>query len=312
MSDLELEFVKLLGHGSFGSVILLKYQSRPHGKTHYAATKVSSERNKESLHREFEILSEFKGCPRIVQCYGTKVQEERFNDLDGLGFVEYKFHMEYACGGTLGSFLRKFKDNKLPDPMIRRFTCMILQGLAAVHEHGYVHCDLKPDNILMFPGCELKISDFGLSRREGDYKWWDPSFPFLGTPMYMSPESVSHGETKKGLDLWSLGCIVLEMYTGKHPWWHRSYDEMKKDLKDCYEPLIPKDLPSDASYFIGTCFALETEDRKDAETLLKHNFLCGYQVDKMSEAPPMKKTNGVAFKMEKLRQQLEEIRSIRV
>ncbi|CAN8238033.1 unnamed protein product [Cochlearia groenlandica] len=314
MSGPELQFEKFLGHGSFGSVILLKYKSLRNGKTHYAATKISSERNAESLQREFKILSELKGSPRIIKCYGTKVQEERFNDLEGFDCVEYKFHMEYACGGSLKTFMSRFQDKKLPDPMIRTFTCMILQGLAAVHGRGYVHCDIKPDNILVFPGCELKISDFGLSRREGDYKWWQPRFPFLGTPMYMSPESVSHGETTKGLDLWSLGCVVLEMYTGKDPWWHRSYDEMKKDLKECYEPLIPNNIPFDARIFLGTCFALETEDRKDAETLLKHSFLRGYEVNKMREAPPMhtKKANGLAFELEKIRQQLEEIRSIRI
>ncbi|CAH2058439.1 unnamed protein product [Thlaspi arvense] len=317
MAGPELHFEKFLGKGSFGSVSLFKYKGKRDGKTLYAAVKTSDDKHAESLYREFQILSEFKGCSRIVQCYGTKVQE-RTNDE---GCTEYNINMEYAPGGSLRSFINRFKDRKLPDPLIRDLTRMLLEGLATVHEHGYVHCDLKPGNILVFPSCvykngewrssyELKISDFGLSRRDGDSSWWEPHLPFAGTPIYMSPESVSHGETGKGLDLWSLGCVVLEMYTGKKPWWHKKYD--LKDLMNCYEPLIPSDLPCDAKLFIMTCFALETQDRKDASTLLRHSFLRGY-VNKITEPHVNVKTEirrDFALELEKIRQGLSEIRSI--
>ncbi|KAF8054364.1 hypothetical protein N665_1331s0002 [Sinapis alba] len=166
---------------------------------------------------------------------------------------------------------------------------MLLQGLATIHAHGYVHCDLKPDNILVFPcyvnnndgslrsSFQLKISDFGLSRREGDSSWWSPSRPFAGTSIYMSPNSVSYGETGKDLDLWyvrpclwSLGCCVLEMYTGEGPWWHKNYEV--DDLIKGQEPLIPSDLPFEAKLFIMTCFSSRT---KDASRLLKHIFVRG-------------------------------------
>lgn len=315
MAEPEFQFEQFLGKGSFGSVSLFKHKGESDGKTLYAAVKTSDD---DSLCREFQILSEFKGCSRIVQCYGTSVQ--RFNK-DDQGSTEYKINMEYARGGSLRSFINRPKDRKLPDPMIRAFTRMLLQGLSMIHGRGYVHCDLKPENILVFPTCvndkgawrpslELKISDFGLSRRDGDSKWWRPRHPFAGTPIYMSPESVSHGETKKGLDLWSLGCVVLEMYTGKRPWWHKNYD--LEDLKNCYAPLIPSDLPSDAKLFIMTCFALETEDRKDAPTLLKHSFLRG-QVSNTTKAQVNVKTDDrrkFALELVKSRQRLLEARSV--
>ncbi|KAL1207580.1 Mitogen-activated protein kinase kinase kinase 20 [Cardamine amara subsp. amara] len=97
----------------------------------------------------------------------------------------------------------------LSDSMIRDFTCMILQGLASVHNHGYVHCDLKPENIPVFPRpCgsnilyELKISDFGMSTKVGEEsELWEFDSPFLGTPLYMSPEPVQNGIAKTALDL---------------------------------------------------------------------------------------------------------------
>lgn len=322
MAGPELYFEKFLGKGSFGSVSLYRYKGRPDGKTLYAAAKTSDHEHSESLYREFQIMSELKGCPRIVQCYGTKVQER----LNEEGRLEYKIHMEYAPGGSLRSFANLFEDKKLPDVLVRDFTRMLLEGLADIHGRGYVHCDLKPANILVFPSCcvnnngawitshELKISDFGLSRRDGDTSWWQPHRPFAGTAIYMSPESVSHGETGKGLDLWSLGCIVLEMYTGKRPWWHTDYK--LKDLKNCHEPLIPRDLPFEAKLFLMTCFSPEADDRKDASTLLSHIFLRGDDSNKITESSPMNAKTGsgntrtITVELEKLRERLSELRSI--
>ncbi|KAG7643969.1 Protein kinase domain [Arabidopsis suecica] len=288
----ELEFNKYLGKGSYGSVSLFKY-SKPR-TTLYTAVKTCNYKNAESLEKEFGILSEFKGCSRIVQCYENRVIE----NLDVEGNKEYMMLMEYAAGGSLRTFMKRSEDKKLPDPLIREFTRMILEGLATIHGQGYVHCDLKPDNILVFPRCvykkrawrssyELKISDFGLSKRDGDSKWWHPHRPFVGTAIYMSPGSVSHGETGRGLDLWSLGCVVLEMYTGKKPWWHNNYD--LKDLKNWYAPMIPSDLPCDAKHFIMACFALNSNERRDALTLLEHSFLRGV-VNKITK-PHVKNEN---------------------
>ncbi|KAG7578788.1 Protein kinase-like domain superfamily [Arabidopsis thaliana x Arabidopsis arenosa] len=301
----ELELNKVLGKGSSGSVSLIKYNGRRDGETLYAAVKTSNIIHADSLYKEFQILSEFKGCSRIVQCYGTKVQERITDDGD----VEFKIHMEYASGGSLRNFMSRFKDMKLPDPLIRRFTRMILEGLAVIHGHGYVHCDLKPENILVFPSFELKISDFGLSKREGDSKWWLPSHPFAGTPIYMSPESISTGETRRGLDLWSLGCVVLEMYTGKRPWWDKNYD--LEDLKKGHMPLIPKDIPCDAKLFVMSCFAAETDKRKNAFTLLRHCFLRG-DVNKIIEPLVMKNenSNDIALELEKIEHRLSQLRCI--
>ncbi|CAL9236548.1 unnamed protein product [Arabidopsis halleri] len=317
MVALDLEFERYLGKGSFGSVSLFKYKRRRDGETLYAAVKTSDDKHAKSLYKEFQILSEFKGCSRIVQCYGNGVKE-RFNNK---GYVEYKIAMEYAAGGSLSNFMDQFKDRKLPDPMIRDFTRMLLEGLATIHRHGYIHCDLKPENILVFPSSvyksgvwrssyELKISDFGLSKRDGDTKWWHPRQPFAGTPIYMSPESISHGEIGKGLDLWSLGCVVLEMYTGKRPWWHNNYD--LEDLMKCYEPLFPRDLSCDAKLFLMTCFAFEPDERKDPLTLLRQSFLRGdvNKLTKLQMNVKIENPDDFTLQLEKCRQMLSEIRSM--
>ncbi|XP_010527555.1 PREDICTED: mitogen-activated protein kinase kinase 7-like [Tarenaya hassleriana] len=265
-----MDFVKLLGSGSYGSVSLYKFQKRD-GTLHYTAVKTSGSREYEELNKEMHILSKLRGCPRIVQCYGDSLQESVTKDG-----VVYRMHLEYAERGSLRSFVNGHDNGRLSDGMIIQFTRMILEGLVSIHSLGYVHCDLKPENLLVFPtsssSFEIKIADFGLSRGDGDEL--PNSIPFAGTPLYMSPESVSDGRIVKALDLWSLGCIVLEMLTGEPPW---PEEQDSEDLVDAFlldqTPQIPATLPSDARKFLETCLARKPEDRGSASSLLAHPFL---------------------------------------
>ncbi|CAF2096308.1 unnamed protein product [Brassica rapa] len=272
-----MKFVKSLGKGSFGSVNLIKFTKPDGSKPYYHAVKSSNAQDFESLYNEFQILSKLRDCPRIVQTYGTSL-ERGVNDN---GTRVYNMSMEYAAGGSLTSFM---ETRSLTDTMIRDFTCMILEGLVSVHDHGYVHCDLKPDNLLLFPrddvgvtkevSYELKLSDFGMSTEAGEESvFWEFDSPYLGTPLYMSPESVHYGVAEKSLDLWSLGCVVLEMYTGKSPWPFQDSDELLRHLLDEKAPEIPESLPWEARQFLQTCFARDPVERGSASELLKHPFL---------------------------------------
>ncbi|EOA22322.1 hypothetical protein CARUB_v10002924mg [Capsella rubella] len=264
------EFVKVLGKGANSFVDLVKY-TRSDGSAFHAAVKSCDE--KDSLVKEIQILSELRGYPRIVQFFGNELE----HGFDCEGNKVYKLLLEYATEGSLRAFMEKHKDGKLPELMIRDFTRMILQGLVSIHGHGYVHCDLKPDNLLVFPcgdSYELKISDFGLSLEVGQVpQHWNIDFPFVGTPFYMSPESLHDGVAKKSIDLWSLGCLVLEMYTGKIPWPYVRYADLVPALFNGNAPEIPESLPCDAREFIRRCFARSPEDRGSASELLSHQFL---------------------------------------
>ncbi|KAJ4870496.1 Protein kinase superfamily protein [Raphanus sativus] len=280
------EFVRFLGEGSFGSVNLVRY-SNPNGSSssYLSAVKSSHQEDCDSLQSELKILLELKGYPNIVTCLGDSLQE----GFSELGDRLYKLQLEYASEGSLTAFMDKYPDRKLPEPLIKDFTKMILRGLVSVHGHGYVHCDIKPDNILVFPrprssSYEVKISDFGNALEVGEVPmFWGSGVPWVGTPLYMPPESVRYGVVYRTLDLWSVGCLVLEMYTGVSPWEGVRLDLLATRLRCGEAPEIPESLPSDAKDFIQTCFSRELEERGSAYELLSHPFLPRSEVEEEEE-----------------------------
>ncbi|KAF2619512.1 hypothetical protein F2Q68_00038674 [Brassica cretica] len=109
------------------------------------------------------------------------------------------------------------------------------EGLVSIHDHGYVHCDIKPDNLLLFPSSissyELKISDFGKTLEVGEVpKFWESEFPCY----------------------WRWEGLVLEMYTGVIPWEGVNLDLLATRLRRGKAPEIPESLPSVAKAFIET------------------------------------------------------------
>ncbi|XP_056848981.1 mitogen-activated protein kinase kinase kinase 20-like, partial [Raphanus sativus] len=209
----------------------------------------------------------------------------------------------------LNAFMDRYADRKLPEPLIKDFTRMILEGLVSIHGHGYVHCDLKPDNLLVFPSSsrqdssyEIKISDFGNSLEVGEVPlFWETDFPWVGTPIYMPPESVRDGVANKSLDLWSLGCLVREMYTGVIPWEGIELDDIATLLICGEAPWIPECLPSDAKAFIQTCFSSDPEDRGSAYELLFHPFLPRPEVQEEEKKTVDKTRSSFLLKLLKLR-----------
>ncbi|CDY70990.1 BnaCnng70750D [Brassica napus] len=164
----------------------------------------------ESLKKEHRIMLRFRNHPRIVQTTNPNLHI-------GINLDHCYIYMEFASKGTLHNFISNFSGQPVPEVMIRRAALMILQGLEALHSHGYVHCDLKPANVLLFPSkivgepWDLKLADFGLSKEPS---CTNPRSLSGGTKEYMPPESLGPNRVKMigpGVDMWSLAC-VLQMF----------------------------------------------------------------------------------------------------
>ncbi|XP_004511921.1 mitogen-activated protein kinase kinase kinase 20-like [Cicer arietinum] len=256
-----------LGSGTFATVDLAIHTQHSVNFPSLTAVKSTYLYNSYSLLNEKHILDRLGSSPFIVKCFGHDQTLE-----NGVNF--YNIFLEYAAGGTLSDQLKNH-GGKFPETLVRRYTRSIVKGLKHIHENGFVHCDVKLQNILVFDNDNVKISDFGLSKKKGlkqGEKW-----ELRGTPMFMSPESVNDNVYESPADIWALGCTVMEMVTGE-PAWNMSDNEniwlllvrigIGEEL-----PLIPDELSDEGKDFLEKCFVKDPLKRWSAEMLLKHPFI---------------------------------------
>lgn len=272
----------LIGRGSFGSVFLATMK-KPKSQFSFfppvMAVKSAEFSISGSIQKEKQVLDMVQGCPYVIQCFGEEITTNVKGDM------VYNLLLEYASGGTLADRIKNSGGRGLDESVIRRYTKSILEGIYHVHERGYVHCDLKPENILLVPsstrtgGFVAKIGDFGLAKkgRERKYGKIDPSL--RGTCMYMAPETVVDNVHEPPSDIWALGCVVLEMFTGKHPWDRRpdlNDEDILRLISDKFEsPTMPTGISKEGKEFLKGCLVRKSMFRLTAEMLLDHPFVAG-------------------------------------
>ncbi|XP_057787180.1 mitogen-activated protein kinase kinase kinase 20-like [Salvia miltiorrhiza] len=255
-----------LGHGSFAQVNLAIPRSQSSFPQPLMAVKSCGVYLSSSLVNEKFILEELKDCPEIIRCYGDSYSCENGEKL-------YNVLLEYASGGSLADKLKFSGDRTLPEPQVRRYTKALLRGLHYIHKFGYVHCDVKLQNILLSSDGSVKIADFGLAKRAGGAA---AGGELRGTPMYMSPEMVAGSEQGAPADVWALGCVVAEMASGSPAWSCSDVAALLMRIGVGDEvPEIPGALSAEGRDFLEKCFVKDPRARWTAEMLLNHPFVCG-------------------------------------
>ena len=157
--------------------------------------------------------------------------------VEGLHFLS----MEYIDGEDLASLLRRI--GRLPQDKAIEFTRKICAGLSAAHERGVLHRDLKPANIMIDGRGQVRITDFGLAALAAEIPLSDLR---SGTPAYMSPEQKAGKEVTTRSDIYSLGLVLHEMFTGKSRKETQSTpSELVKDLDPAVERVILRCLEED-------------------------------------------------------------------
>lgn len=204
---------ELIGKGTYGRVYLGMNATTGEflavKQVEVSRTSGDSERQKEmiaALNQEIDTMQHLDHI-NIVQYLGCEMKE-----------YSMSIFLEYISGGSVGSCLRKH--GRFTEPIVRNLTRQILSGLMYLHSEGILHRDLKADNILLDVDGTCKISDFGISKKSNNIYGDDPGNSMQGSVFWMAPEVIrpeGQGYSAK-IDIWSLGCVVLEMFAGRRPW----------------------------------------------------------------------------------------------
>ena len=266
---------QLIGKGSFGKV----YMGLNSQTGQLIAVKQVQLNNDEdveqalSLQTEISLMEKLRH-PNIVSLLGSERDGDKFNIL-----------MEYVPGKAIDQLLETF--GVLNINTIRIYTRQLLSALKYLHQHGVVHRDIKGKNILVDAHGNCKLCDFGSAKQFADIlSKAAPSIGYNYTPLWTAPE-VLLGNYGCKVDIWSLGCVIIEMATAKPPWSECNFTNPFRALYHIGNtnaiPLIPEWLQStplmpDGATAIGVdflkkCFQRDPENRPDASELIRHPFV---------------------------------------
>jgi hypothetical protein len=148
--------------------------------------------------------------------------------------------MEYVDGETLAALLRRV--GRLPPKRAIGLAHQIVRGLAAVHEQGVLHRDLKPDNVMVDGRGHARLMDFGIASLSQDSR--HSASALMGTPAYMAPEQLLGGPPSSRTDVYALGALLFELVTGRLPIIGQTLDELTR-RKASEDPPAPSGLVAD-------------------------------------------------------------------
>ncbi|XP_074001719.1 mitogen-activated protein kinase kinase kinase 19 [Numenius arquata] len=230
---------------------------------------LTTEKEYQKFHEEVDLLKTLKHV-NIVTYLGTCLEDNILS-----------IFMEFVPGGSISSIINRF--GPLPEIVLCKYTKQILQGVAYLHDNCVVHRDIKGNNVMLMPNGIVKLIDFGCARRLAWVSLSGTQSEMLksvhGTPYWMAPEVINESGYGRKSDIWSVGCTVFEMATGKPPL--ASMDRIAAmfyiGAHRGLMPSLPDRFSGTAVDFVRACLTRDQRERPSALQLLDHPFVKGRQ-----------------------------------
>ncbi|HEU4596240.1 MAG TPA: protein kinase [Pyrinomonadaceae bacterium] len=177
-------------------------------------------------------------------------------ESEGLHFLS----MEYVRGEELSSVIKRF--GRLPSDKATEIARQLCAGLAAAHEAGVIHRDLKPSNVMIDENGNVRVTDFGLAGLSEEFSG---GAALEGTPEYMSPEQLAGRELSARSDIYSLGLVLYEVFTGRKAFTANTLPELLRLRRTVSMPESPstivRDLDPLVERVIERCLAPDPKER---------------------------------------------------
>ncbi|XP_071119571.1 serine/threonine-protein kinase Sgk1-like [Haliotis cracherodii] len=250
----DFEFLKVIGKGSFGKVLLAKHRVEAKVYAVKVLQKQAIMKRNEVKHimAERNVLLKNVKHPFLVGLHYS------FQTPDKLYFI-----LDYVNGGEL--FFHLQRERYFPEPRAKFYAAEMASAIGYLHSLNIIYRDLKPENILLDSQGHVVLTDFGLCK-EG-IEGMGTTSTFCGTPEYLAPEVLRKQPYDKTVDWWCLGAVLYEMMYGLPPFYSRDTAEMYDNI--LYKPLR---LRTNVSYSARSILEGLLQKEKENRTGAKRDF----------------------------------------
>ncbi|XP_041358653.1 serine/threonine-protein kinase Sgk1-like isoform X2 [Gigantopelta aegis] len=250
----DFEFLKVIGKGSFGKVLLAKHRTEGEVYAIKVLQKQAIMKRNEAKHimAERNVLLKNVKHPFLVGLHYS------FQTADKLYFV-----LDYVNGGEL--FFHLQRERYFPEQRAKFYAAEMASAIGYLHSLNIIYRDLKPENILLDSQGHVVLTDFGLCK-EG-IEGMGTTSTFCGTPEYLAPEVLRKQPYDKTVDWWCLGAVLYEMMYGLPPFYSRDTAEMYDNI--LFKPLR---LRTNVSYFARQILEGLLQKEKDSRLGAKKDF----------------------------------------
>ncbi len=225
--------------------------------------------------------------PAIVAVYDTGEEQT----TDGSGVDQPYIVMEYVAGRTLREIIREGR-KILPERALE-ITSGVLSALDYSHRAGIIHRDIKPGNVMLTPSGDVKVMDFGIARAISDASsTMTQTAAVVGTAQYLSPEQARGETVDSRSDVYSAGCLLYELLTGRPPFVGDS--PVAVAYQHVREPAAPPsdhdtELPAEIDAIVMKALAKRVEDRYQSAAAMRSDierYLAGRPIHAVAPPPP--------------------------